>query len=227
MSKLDIYFVLTIIILFLSISTFKQISVHRPINNTFYGSEQNKNITSFANKTEEEDDLNEELGGTILDLEGLLGKIHETKQNKVKNVTNTTNHYKSKKNHTLVNFTNSTNKTTISTHNETSKKNHTLVNFTNSTNKTTISSHNETSKKNLKTESHDNNISNVVVINTTKHIDSEIQKKQRSFISISTRLTQTNEIGRLQANYFAADNAGKKSDSLAEKPQSEPGKSIF
>ena len=45
-----------------------------------------------------------------------------------------------------------------------------------------------------------------------------------SFITLSTSLSQSNEISKLKANYAVADSAGSKSTRMLATPQPKPGK---
>jgi len=213
------------------------ISTEKAKNNTFYDSEHIKNQTSFQNKTEEEEEINEELEGSILDIEGLLEPLKKKATNENSNKTKKLN--KTKKNltktHKTHDKTNATKHSKSKTSNKTAKNNKTASKHKSSTKA------NKTNKKSLNTNGANKTKENKTLKNNKiKYVEknklhtefiqpfeTELDKQQDQFILLSTQIAQSNEIAKLKVDYAIADQAGSKSDKLLKKPDATPSKILL
>lgn len=236
MSKTDLFFFVILFVFVVSLRSFHQMSIstEKAKNNTFYDSENVKNQTSFHNKTEEEDEINEELEGSILDIEGLLippkkKKVLHKKSNKTKYLNKTNLKNKTKSNKTVNKIiSNKTNKKNL-TNNKTITKQKISVNgnkTTNITNKLKGNNNtiiNKTNKNNKIKMVGKTSLSTEFI----QPLETELDKEQDQFISLSTYISQSNEIAKLKVNYAIADQAGSKSDKLLKKPEATTPSKFF
>jgi hypothetical protein len=241
MSKIDLFFFVILFVFFVSLRPFHQMSIstEKAKNNTFYDSEHLKNQTSFQNKTDEEEEINEELGGSILDIEGLLEPPKKKAVKKNYNKTNKFNKTNAKKNLTKTNKTLHKNKT--SKHAKTKKSNKTSKNNKTASKHKNSTKASKTVKKSIKKNGVNKTKENKTLKNNkiksveknhlhTEFIqpfETELEKQQNQFIFLSTQTGQSNEIAKLKVDYAIADQAGSKSDKILKKPDRTPSKILL